>query len=313
MFGEYSRRAKITDSLLIEFSVRGRKFVNMTVQEATYFLLKKLRTIYPESESSQITDWIMEHLTGSLKTERMMYKNSTITVLEEEKLMQYVDRLMKHEPVQYILNEAWFCGLKFYVDRNVLIPRPETEELVEWIISNCKFPVNELRILDIGTGSGCIPIALKRRLRKAVVESVDISEPALEVARKNASTLGTDVNFIQLDFLDPSNWNELPKVDILVSNPPYIPEENRSQMRPNVVNYEPETALFVPNDDPLLFYKAIAEFGKSNLNPGGTIYLEIHEELGPSTIALFQSHDYETEIKKDMQGKDRMIKLIINR
>ena len=141
MFGEYSRRAKITDSLLIEFSVRGRKFVNMTVQEATYFLLKKLRTIYPESESSQITDWIMEHLTGSLKTERMMYKNSTITVLEEEKLMQYVDRLMKHEPIQYILNEAWFCGLKFYVDRNVLIPRPETEELVEWIISNCKFPV----------------------------------------------------------------------------------------------------------------------------------------------------------------------------
>jgi release factor glutamine methyltransferase len=288
----------------------GRKFVHMTVQEATFFLLKKLRAIYPESESSQITDWVMEYLTGSQKTERMMYKNATITEGEVEKLRQFTNRLLHHEPVQYILNEAWFCGLKFYVDRNVLIPRPETEELVEWIISNCKFPVDELNILDIGSGSGCISIALKRRLRKAVVEGIDISEEALDVARKNATSLGTDVNFIQMDFLEPGNWNKLPKVDILVSNPPYIPQENKSQMRPNVVNFEPGTALFVPDEDPLVFYKAIAEFGKSNLKDGGAAYLEIHEELGPSTVTLFQSHDYTTELKKDMQGKDRMLKAV---
>jgi release factor glutamine methyltransferase len=161
------------------------KFVAMTMQEATYFLLKKLRSIYPEEEAGQITDWVMESLTGSKKTERMLYKNAAITYKEESELLQLTERLMQHEPVQYILNETWFCGLKFYIDKNVLIPRPETEELVEWIIANCKFPIDRLKILDIGSGSGCIPIALKRKLRKAEVWSCDISEAALQVAKKN--------------------------------------------------------------------------------------------------------------------------------
>src|SRR5712671_2421946 len=160
----------------------------MTTQDATYFILNKVRTIYPEGEASQITDWVMENLTGSKKAERMVYKNSAITNGEELQLQQITERLMRHEPVQYVLNEAWFCGLKFYVDKNVLIPRPETEELVEWFIANCKFPVDRLSILDIGTGSGCIPISLKRKLRKADVSGCDISEEALLVAKKNAET-----------------------------------------------------------------------------------------------------------------------------
>jgi len=284
----------------------------MTMQEATYFLLKKLRSIYPESEASQITDWVMEHLTGSKKTERMFYKNAAITVIEEMQLHQLTDRFMQHEPVQYVLNEAWFCGLKFYVDENVLIPRPETEELVEWIIANCKFPINKLKILDIGSGSGCIAIALKRKLRKAEVWSCDISEDALNIARKNATALGVDVNFIHLDFLNKSERGKLFSFDIIVSNPPYVPEKDKNEMQANVLKYEPATALFVQDNDALIFYRAIAEFGKDHLNNNGTIYTEIHENAGKPVAELFYSIGYSTELKKDMQGKDRMIRSSIN-
>jgi len=279
----------------------------MTVQEATYFLLNQLRTVYSDGEASQVTDWVMEHLTGSKKAERMLYKNAAITEKEEILLHQYIKRLLAHEPVQYVLNESWFCGLKFFVDKNVLIPRPETEELVEWIISNCKFPVDELKILDIGTGSGCIPIALKRRIRKADVWGCDVSEAALSVAKKNAATLGVEVIFLSLDFLDNNTWSQLPVFDIIVSNPPYVPVKDKETMQPNVLEYEPHTALFVPDNDALLFYKAIEEFGKDHLSKKGTIYLEIHEELGEATSKLFQAAGYKTELKKDMQQKDRLL------
>lgn len=280
----------------------------MTVQDATYSLLNKLRTIYPEGEASSITDWVMENITGSKKAERMIYKNAVITPDEEVQLNAIMERLLQNEPVQYILNESWFCGLRFYVDENVLIPRPETEELVEWIISNCKFPVDELKILDIGSGSGCIPIALKRRIRKAEVWSCDVSAKALDIAKKNAVSLGTDVNFMQIDFLDKDQWHTLPSFDIIVSNPPYVPEKDRETMQPNVLKYEPAVALFVPDNDPLVFYRAIAEFGKTNLNRNGSIYAEIHESLGTSTSALFREAGYITELKKDMQGKERMLR-----
>jgi len=285
----------------------------MTVQEATYYLLNKLRTIYEEGEASQVTDWVMEHITGSKKTERMLYKNEALSAEEEERLKNISNRVMRHEPVQYVLNEAWFCGLKFFVDSNVLVPRPETEELVEWIISNCKFPVDELKILDIGSGSGCIPISLKRRIRKAEVWSCDVSDGALTVARKNAAELGTEINFLHLDFLQKNLWNDLPSFDIIVSNPPYIPEKDSQQMQPNVLNYEPATALFVPDDDPLVFYRAIAEFGKTHLKKPGNIYTEIHENPGPAITGLFQSMGYTTELKKDMQQKDRMIRAVFRR
>lgn len=287
----------------------------MTMQEATYNLLNKLRSIYAEGEASQITDWVLEHITGSKKTERMIYKNAAITEQEEKQLQQYTERLMQHEPVQYVLNESWFCGFKFYVDKNVLIPRPETEELVEWVVTDCKpclpagrFPVDELKILDIGSGSGCIPISLKRRIPRAEVWACDICPEALEVAKKNSEALGTDVNLIQLDFLDKNTWQHLPSFDIIVSNPPYVPKKDKETMQANVLEFEPATALFVPDNDPLVFYKAIAEFGKTHLNKSGSIYTEIHESLGEATTKLLQANGYTTELKKDMQGKDRMIK-----
>lgn len=285
----------------------------MTLQEATFYLLNKLKTIYSEGEASTITDWVMEYITGSKKAERMIYKNEAIMAKEEEQLKQFTERLLQHEPVQYVLNQAWFCGLKFYVDKNVLIPRPETEELVEWIIANLKFPFEELKILDIGTGSGCIPVALKRRLRKAEVWACDISDMALNIARRNADDNGALVDFVGLDFLDKKQRKQLPQVDIIVSNPPYVPQKDRSTMQPNVINYEPHTALFVPDNDPLVFYKAIAEFGKDHLNKDGSIYLELHENLGDATRELFQSEGYTSELKKDMQGKDRMMKAVQSR
>ena len=282
-------------------------FAGMTLQEANFFLLQQLRTIYPEGEAASMTDWVMENLTGSKKAERMIYKNSAITMAEESRLKEITEKLLRYEPVQYVLSESWFCGLRFYVDRNVLIPRPETEELVEEVISHCKFPVDELSILDIGTGSGCIAISLKRRIRKADVWACDISEAALGVARKNAGNLGTPVRFEQLDFLDPELRKNLPVFDIIVSNPPYIPEEDKSRMAPNVLEYEPHSALFVPDNDPLLFYRAIAAFAQTHLKPRGSIYTEIHESLGAACLRVFEEAGYKAVVKKDMQGKDRMI------
>jgi len=221
--------------------------------------------------------------------------------------------------------------LKFYVDKNVLIPRPETEELVEWVIEEVQSTKSEVRnqrseagsqksealspdfnfrILDVGSGSGCIPIALKRKLRKADVWSCDLSESALQVARKNAESLGADVQFLLLDFLNEEKRTQLPSFDIIISNPPYVPEKDKQQMQPNVLRYEPHTALFIPDNDALVFYKAIAEFGKDHLNAGGVIYAEIHENRGEDVSAVFKSKGYSTEIKKDMQGKERMMKAI---
>ena len=284
----------------------------MTIQEANRYITNRLTTIYDQAEASNISDWVIENLAGVKRTDRIISKNQSLNLKQAEQLELYITRLLTHEPVQYVLNEAWFCGLKFYVDKNVLIPRPETEELVEWIISGCKFPIDKLFILDIGTGSGCIPIALKRRLGKATVWSCDISTGALQVAKRNALTLGVDVNFTELDFLNKEQWDKLPAVDIVVSNPPYIPETDRKEMRLNVLNYEPGEALFVPDNDVLVFYKAIADFGKKHLNRNGVIYAEINESLGEATASMFQLSGYNVEIKKDMQGKDRMIKAFVN-
>jgi release factor glutamine methyltransferase len=195
---------------------------------------------------------------------------------------------------------------------------------VEWVIEEIRNQKSEVRsqkseilspdfnfrILDIGSGSGCIPIALKKKLQRAEVWSCDVSEAALQVAKKNAETLNAEVHFLLLDFLNEEKRKQLPSFDIIISNPPYVPEKDKEQMQPNVLKYEPHTALFVPDNDTLVFYKAIAEFGKDHLNPGGTIYAEIHENLGEAISILFNSKDYETEIKKDMQGKERMMKAI---
>lgn len=280
----------------------------MKIREANKHLISQLRAIYEESEAENISDWILEHITGKKRTDRIMNKEKLLNPEQVSQLNQYLDRLLQHEPVQYVLNEAWFCGLKFYVDKSVLIPRPETEELVEWIISDCKFPIDALSILDIGSGSGCIPITLKKRLGKADVWSCDISPEALRIANQNATTLGINVRFVELDFLNETKREELPSFDIIVSNPPYIPVKDKDTMRLNILNHEPAAALFVPDNDELIFYKAIATFGKKHLTENGAIYTEINESLGEGTSAMFQANGYKTELRKDMQGKERMLK-----
>lgn len=305
----------------------------MTIHEARKKLENELTTIYHKEEAQNIAGWVIENISGLSPATLALNKQTTLTDEQLKKLNTFSGRLMKHEPVQYVLNEVWFCGMRFYVDHHVLIPRPETEELVEWIISNLKFPFDKLNILDIGSGSGCIPISLKRKLRKAHIWSCDISTEALQVAKRNAATLGAAIKFLQLDFLNANDANDtnnandanenandandandgvkhLPLFDIIVSNPPYVPLGNKSKMDRNVTDYEPHTALFVPNEDPLIFYKAIAVFGKKHLSAGGNIFVEIHEEMGKDVKALFLKQGYSSvEIKTDMQGKERMIRV----
>jgi release factor glutamine methyltransferase len=281
----------------------------MTWGEAEELLVNKLQSIYETGEAASIADWAMEFFVQAKRAERSLKKD---TMLSDKEINHYTtisSRLIAQEPVQYVTNEAWFFGSKFYVDKNVLIPRPETEELVEWITSDFNSPDSSLTILDIGCGSGCIPISIKKKLRKATVWGCDISEAGLKVAKKNAAALNTTIHFTQLDFLNWESWSALPVFNIIVSNPPYIPEADKTTMHKNVMDYEPHMALFVPDRDPLKFYKAIAAFGKTHLTGNGYIYVEIHENLGAATSTLFQSEGYSIELKKDMQQKDRMIKL----
>lgn len=211
------------------------------------------------------------------------------------------------------MHEAWFAGMQFYVDENVLIPRPETEELVAWIVQEHKtLHLQNVKILDIGTGSGCIPIALKKQLPTCDIHAADISKGALSTAQKNASTLHAAITFHEVDILDETSRNRLSKFDVVVSNPPYIKQSEEAAMHYNVLKYEPHLALFVPDEDALLFYKAIADFGLQHLTAGGKLFFEINEMLGASVKALLKQKGYSNvEIRKDMQGKDRMVKAIL--
>ncbi len=280
----------------------------MTIFEAEQVLTEKLKTIYDSRESANISHWVIESVTETKRIDRMLHKNRILTPSQQTTLEEYTQRLLGHEPVQYILNETWFCGLKFYIDSRALIPRPETEELVEWIISNCRFPIDQLSILDIGTGSGCIPITLKRKLRKSEVITCDISADAIQLAKENAASLGVEINFLQVDFLDESRQAEFGSYDIIVSNPPYVPEKDRNQLSPNVRDFEPALALFAPDNDPLIFYRAIAKFGRNHLSKNGSIYLELPENADQSIAELYQANGYQIELRNDLQGKMRMLK-----
>jgi release factor glutamine methyltransferase len=284
----------------------------MTILEARRHGTQRLSTIYSTGEASTISDWVIEHIAGTNAPDRHSGPGKELGTEQSAQLEQLLERLLTHEPVQYVLGEAWFSGLRFKVDSNVLIPRPETEELVEWVIDHCKFPLGDLNILDIGTGSGCIAISLKRRLGKAKVWACDLSTGALQLAAENARTLGADVNFVELDFLSADARASLPVFDIIISNPPYIPERDKAEMHSNVLGYEPHMALFVPDNDGLLFYRAIAAFGQTHLKKDGAIYVEIYEGAGQSTLELFQQAGYKADLKQDMQGKDRMIRSVLD-
>lgn len=285
----------------------------MTIHEASQQLRFQLFHLYDEREAGNITELVMEDITGWKKIDRVVNKVVPLSAAQLKTFELYSRALLNHTPVQYVLHEAWFYGMRLYVDENVLIPRPETEELVNWLIKDTKNQAlrTHTTVLDIGTGSGCIPLAIKKKRSYMEVHSCDISEAALHVARKNAADQQLDIHFHHLDILSAQPRALLPMFDILISNPPYIPQKDKASMAANVLQHEPSLALFVDNDDPLLFYKAIAELASSKLNKNGVIYLEIHEDMGEGVTALYREKGYASiELKKDMQGRDRMIKLI---
>ncbi|MGN6490591.1 MAG: peptide chain release factor N(5)-glutamine methyltransferase [Agriterribacter sp.] len=282
----------------------------MTLQEAYRLACNTLAVLYDNREAANIASLVMEHISGYNRMDRLMHAHQPITSSQHTQLQHYLSLLSKHTPVQYVLQEAWFYGMVLYVNENVLIPRPETEELVDWMIQDEKNrQATKPRILDIGTGSGCIPIALKKNLPLAEVHAIDISRGALEVAKRNATQQDAPVEFYEMDILQQQTVT-LPVFDIIVSNPPYIPQSDKATMHNNVLQHEPHLALFVKDDDPLLFYRAIAAFAKRHLAVNGAIYLELHEMLGPDTAALFSLAGFtHTQLRKDMQGKDRMLKV----
>ena len=282
----------------------------MTTGEFYNDFKKKLKTIYEDREAENISDWVFENVTGLKRWERRENKNKELNEPDLGKLKKDLEELLNQKPVQYVLNEAWFYKMKFFVNENVLIPRPETEELVEWIVSDLKKQKDSkaTNIMDIGTGSGCIPIALKKELPETNITAIDVSEKALSVAKKNASELQVTIDFFKIDFLEENERQALSQYDIIVSNPPYIPINEKEILSKNVTDFEPGIALFVANNDPFIFYKKIANFSKTHLNQGGKIFVEIHEEYAKQVMIIFENTGLICETKKDIYGKERMIK-----
>jgi release factor glutamine methyltransferase len=283
-------------------------FVGMIAKILYRQMLEQLQNVYSPHEASVITDWVFEKNAGLKKLDFIKDGTLQVSITQESKLREALRALLLHQPVQYVLGEAWFGHLNLLVNEHVLIPRPETEELVQWIVAAQESAGDKtLSILDIGTGSGCIPIYLKQKLPAATIEAVDISEAALTVAKQNALTHETSINFLQLDFLNEISWQQLPQYDIIVSNPPYIPYKEKEVMDANVIRFEPYSALFVADNSPFIFYEKIVLFAKTHLANHGTIYVEIHEDFAEATAKVFEAIFETVVIKKDIFGKDRMI------
>jgi len=277
-----------------------------TISDTILFIRNELSGYYPPEEINSMAMIILEHVSGHERPFLHAHPHTKIPNSAYLQIQDIVFQLKSHRPLQYILGETEFYGLTIRVNESVLIPRPETEELADLIIRETKYKT--CSILDIGTGSGCIAIALAHLLPECRVTGVDISENALELARQNAYENGVSGNtvFLQADILKQSSFKQ--QFDIIVSNPPYVRESEKSAMQPNVLDHEPGTALFVPDADPLIFYRAIAKGAENWLNPNGKIYLEINEALGKETADLFIQYGFANcKIVKDINGRNRMV------
>jgi len=280
-----------------------------TIKDVFIDFKQALTTVYDANEIEALTLMVISEITNLSNGQIKAFPEKEITLEQAERLNNILLRLRTGEPVQYILGYTEFYGLPFKVNSSVLIPRPETEELVEWVLTSVDKSQPEINILDIGTGSGCIAISLKKNLSKAQVSAIDISTGALDVAKQNAVLNEVEVKFIEADILNPSNFNLQPVIEIIISNPPYVTLYDKSQMHTNVTDFEPHTALFVPEDNPLLFYKAIADFAVEKLKPNSLLFLEINESLGNETVEMLKVKGFKNiELRKDMSGRDRMIK-----
>ncbi len=282
----------------------------MKLNEFYRHYLSKLKLIYVENEASNITKMVFESLANISRADVLRNPEMEIEANTFSSLNQALNQLLNHQPIQYVLGEAWFYHLKFKVSDAVLIPRPETEELVEIAIQHLK-QKNQKKLLDIGTGSGCIPISLKKNIPEINITSVDLSTKAIEIASENADNHQIKIYFKVLDFLDENSWQNLDAYDVIISNPPYIPNVEIQSMDKHVTEFEPHLALFVPDEDPLIFYKAILRFAKNHLNKNGNIFLETHENFADEVCSLFKDAGYEATVKNDLFDKPRMV--LINR
>lgn len=281
----------------------------MVMQATTAYIRETLRGTYSAEEIRNLTRWIFEHVCGLTLARQILCKDKQITETEKEAIRRVVERLSRSEPIQYILGECEFHGLRFEVTPSVLIPRPETSELVELIVR--RHAETGLKVLDIGTGSGCIAVSLAKMLHGATVTAIDISDDALVVARRNAEAHEADVRFLQADILSESSLDKMSRsvvFDVIVSNPPYITEREKAGMEANVLKYEPAQALFVSADDPLCFYRHIAAWGRKWLSEGGRLYFEINAAYGKELVSLLKEMDYrDAELVRDISGKERFI------
>ena len=288
------------------------RFVKTTFREAmqlkqyrSYFS-EELKSVFPQTEVDSFFFLLIEEYLDLKRIDLILQPNIEIPSDVKELLDKALERLKKEEPIQYILGKTEFYGLPFKVNENTLIPRPETEELVEWILEEIN--VNDkLNILDIGTGTGCIPISLKKNLPNSNISAIDVSEEALEIAKQNAKLNEVEISFINVDILKTKRLNGM--FDIIVSNPPYVRELEKVEIKNNVLKNEPHLALFVKDDNPLLFYKKIADLAKNNLTKNGLLFFEINQYLGSETVDMLKNKGFtQIELQKDMFGNDRMIK-----
>jgi release factor glutamine methyltransferase len=293
----------------------------MKITALKIHFFSELQLVQDVSEIESFFFILTEFLHNLKRIDVSLYPDFEITESYFSKWETIISELKAEKPIQYITGEAWFYGLRFEVNENTLIPRPETEELVEWIVESQKSKVesqklkvenlkiqksNNLTILDIGTGSGCIPIALKKEIPNADVSAIDVSEKALEMARKNALDNQVEVNFILQDILETESLDE--KYDVIVSNPPYVRNLEKYEIKKNVLDYEPHLALFVDDSDALLFYRKIAQLALKSLAPKGKLFFEINQYLAKETVELLEQLDFKNiELRKDFMGNDRMI------
>ena len=273
------------------------------------FIREQLRNFYSDSDIQSFYYLIMESVCNWNKSFVLRHKDKQLSLNERIRIQEIIEEIKKYCPIQYILGETEFYGLKFKVNENVLIPRPETEELLEWLIKEEKTQRSRFQVLDIGTGSGCIAITLAKYLPKAEVFALDVSDNALNVAKRNASMNQVDVHFFHYNILkaDPFPFPSL-TFDCIVSNPPYVTQKEKGAMAKNVLDYEPHLALFVPQDNPLLFYERIADFAQTRLNEGGSLYFEVNSRYGQASAKLLEDKNFRSvKLIKDISGNDRII------
>ena len=280
----------------------------MKIKNLKTHFFSELQTIQEDSEIESFFFILTEYLHDLKRIDISLNPDFEVSETDLQKWNVIISELKTEKPIQYITGEAWFYGLRFEVNENTLIPRPETEELVEWIVDGqkTKDKRQKVSILDIGTGSGCIPITIKKEIPNALVSAIDVSEKALEMARKNAIDNEVEVNFILQNILESESLIE--KYDIIVSNPPYVRNLEKQEIKKNVLAYEPHLALFVEDTDALLFYRKIAQLALSGLAPNGKLFFEINQYLGKETIELLENLGFKNiELRKDFVGNDRMI------